>query len=288
MADATIERVALPDGESLAVHLLGSGPEVICMPGGPGRASVYLEDLAGLAQTHTLVRVDPRGTGLSPLPESRDSLAFPRLADDLEAVRQARGLATIDLLGHSAGCSVSLVYAARHPERINRLVLLTPSARGFADTSDDVKRIRAARSEEPWYAEVHEIEEMLKDAPEHRRARFDPALRPFSYGRWDDRAQAHAASTDTQMSMRAGAAFLPPDLDVDREWWLSALAAMPAPTLVVVGERDGMTGVESGHVVARLLPNATVVELPGAGHYPWVDAPEALRESLVSFLSSDS
>lgn len=284
MSDATIERVALPDGESLAVHVLGSGPPVICMPGGPGRASVYLEDLAGLAETHTLVRIDPRGTGLSPLPDSRASLAFPQLADDLEAVREARGLETIDLLGHSAGCSVSLVYAARHPERINRLVLVTPSARGFADTSNDVQRIRAARADEPWYAELHEIEEMLKDAPEHRRARFDPALRPFSYGTWDERAQAHAASTDTQMSMRAGAAFMPPDLDLDRDWWVAALKAMPAPTLVIVGERDGMTGVEAGGVIAGLLPNASVTVLPGAGHYPWVDAPDAFREALVSFL----
>lgn len=285
MSDPTLERIETADGQTLVLHVLGDGAPVVCMPGGPGRASAYLEDLAGLSATHTLLRLDPRGTGLSPLPDDRASLAFPNLAEDLEAVRAIRGLETIDLLGHSAGCSVSLMYAARHPERLTRLVLVTPSAFGFADTSEDVKQIRTGRSDEPWYAELHEIEEMLKDAPSHRRARFDPELRPFGYGRWDERCQEHAASTDTQMSMRAGAAFFPTDLEFDMDWWKGALAEMPAPTLVVVGERDGMTGVEAGHVVAGLLPNASVVEIPGAGHYPWVDAPDAFRDAVVSFLT---
>jgi pimeloyl-ACP methyl ester carboxylesterase len=283
--DATIDRVEAADGSSLAIHVIGSGPPVVVFPGGPARASAYLEDLAGLSATHTLLRIDTRGSGLSPLPDDRESLSFPRLADDIEAVRVARGLDQIDLLAHSAGCFVALVYAARYPDRVARLVLVTPSGRGFADTTEDVKRIRATRTGESWYAEAHEIEEMLEYAPAHRRNRFDPGLRAFGYAKWDERARAHSDSTDGQMSMRAGAAFWTPETQIDMEWLRSSLASMTAPVLVIVGSHDGMTGVQAGRVIADLMPRSSVVELPDSAHYPWVDAPDQFREALVSFFT---
>jgi pimeloyl-ACP methyl ester carboxylesterase len=282
-AAASLEPFQAADGLRLGLHVLGNGPPLVCVPGGPGRASEYLEDLAGLSQTRTLLRIDMRGTGTSELPEERDSLSFPRLADDIEALRVARGLETMDLLAHSAGCFVSLVYASRHPERVSRLILVTPSGRGFGDVGDDIAQIRAGRSSEPWYAEVAAIEAEIALAPPHRRERMDRGLRPFSYGRWDERAQAHAAATDSQMSLRATAAFGPSSFD--DEAFLAALKAFTAPTLVVVGTLDGMTGVKAGHLIGETIQNARLAEIDGAGHYPWVDAPAAFRDTVASFLS---
>jgi pimeloyl-ACP methyl ester carboxylesterase len=283
LPDSSVVHFDAADGTRLAVHLIGEGPPVICVPGGPGRASAYLEDLAGLSTTHTLLRFDLRGSGLSELPEERDSLSFPRLADDIEALRVARGLETVDLIAHSAGCFVALVYAARYPDRLSRLILLTPSGRGFGGPDDDVKAIRASRSGEPWYAEAAAVEAEVAMAPPHRRDRPHRELRVFSYGRWDERAQAHAASTDSQMSLRAMAGFSAPTFN--GEQFLAELKAFTGPSLIVVGSLDGATGVQGGHVIAAALPNVRVVEIDGAGHYPWVDAPDELREILVRFLS---
>jgi pimeloyl-ACP methyl ester carboxylesterase len=282
--DAIVEHFDAPDGTALGVHVLGSGPPVVCVPGGPGRASEYLEDLAGLADSFTLLRFDLRGTGVSELPADRDSLTFPRLADDIEVLRARRGLDTIDLIAHSAGCFVALAYAARHPGRVSRLVLVTPSGRGFGEVGDDIARIRRGRSGEPWYAEAVALEAEVAMLPPHKRDRPQPGLRMFAYGRWDERAQAHAASTDRQMSLRAMAAFGPGD-GLDGDDFFSALKAMTAPTLVVVCSLDGLTGVKAGHLVAGLLTDAEVVELAGAGHYPWVDAPAAFRDCVASFLA---
>jgi pimeloyl-ACP methyl ester carboxylesterase len=283
-APAGTLRIEMPDGTPIAVHVLGAGEPLVCIPGGPARASAYLEDLAGLTAHRTLLRVDLRGTGMSPLPEDRGSLAFHRLADDLEVLREARGLDTMDLLAHSAGCFVALAYAAKHPHRVRRMVLVTPSARPFGDVEGDIATIRASRSGEPWYAEAAAIAEELEFAPAHRRLRFDPGMRVFGYARWDERAQAHADSTDSQMSMRAMAAFAP-DAEAAAELDLTGrLREVTAPTLVLVGSLDGITGVKAGHVVADMLPNATVVEIPGAAHYPWIDTPDALRQAVVSFL----
>ncbi|MBV9098136.1 MAG: hypothetical protein JO079_08760, partial [Frankiaceae bacterium] len=86
--------VTAADGTRLAVHRRGSGaPALLCVPGGPGRASAYLGDLGGLDATFSLLLLDNRCTGQSELPADRDSLTFPRLADDVDAVRLALELA---------------------------------------------------------------------------------------------------------------------------------------------------------------------------------------------------
>jgi pimeloyl-ACP methyl ester carboxylesterase len=281
----SVERFEARDGVQLAVHVGGSGPPVVCVPGGPGRASEYLEDFGGLSESHTLLRVDLRGTGRSELPEERESLQFPRLADDIEDLRVARGLETIDIVAHSAGCFVSLVYAMRYPSRLSRLVLVTPSGRGFGDVEDDVAQVRASRSDEPWYPEAAEIEAELALMPAHRRARMDRGLRVFGYARWDERAQAHAAATDTQMSLRATAGFSADDFLEHGRRLREALQEVTAQVLIIVGDLDGITGVRAGRLVADPLPDATVQELSGTAHYPWVDAPETFRAAIVSFLA---
>jgi proline iminopeptidase len=283
---AVVVHVDARDGTRLGMHVMGNGPPLVCVPGGPGRASEYLEDLAGLSDAYSLLRFDLRGTGESELPDDRESLSFPRLADDIEDIRIDRGLQTIDLLAHSAGCFVALVYAARYPSRLSRLILVTPSASGFGDIGDDVERIRASRSNEPWYEAAAQIEAEVALMPAHRQRRLDRSLRVFGYARWDERAQAHAASTDGQMSLRATAAFASDSFRAEGQTFLAALREVRSPVLIVVGHLDGVTGVRAGHIVAGVLPDARVVQIAGAAHYPWVDTPDAFRETVVGFLSS--
>ena len=275
--------VTARDGTALAVHERGDGAPVLCVPGGPGRASTYLENLGGLDATHTLHLLDSRGSGDSPLPADRGSLAFPRLADDVEDVRLALSLDGADILGHSAGCPVVLLHAARYPDAVRRLVLVTPSGRPFGWSADDLEAIRAKRAGEPWYADAAEAAEIAPMANPALRRELDRAMRPLWYGRWDDRTQAHAAGADEQVSLRAAAGYVPgPDYDPAAA--LASLKGITASVLVVVGELDAMTGVTVADRFAETLPDARVSVIPGAGHFPWVDAPDAFRDAVAAFL----
>lgn len=277
-------RVQARDGVSLAVHEQGDGPPLLCIPGGPGRAAEYLEDLAGLAASRRLLLLDSRGTGESELPDDRDSLQMTRLPDDVEDVRVALGLDPAGVLAHSAGCAVSLLHAARHPDSVADLVLVTPSGRPFGWEPDDLDAIRAARSDEPWYAEAAEAQAAMENANPRVRAMLERETRPFWYGRWDERTSAHAAGADRQMSLRASAGFAPgPDYDP-----LAArdlLKSVAARVLLLVAECDALTGVTVAHRFAEVLPDAEVAVLPGAGHFPWVDAPDAFRSEVEQFLA---
>lgn len=277
-------RVAARDGTGLAVHSAGAGPGLLCVPGGPGRASTYLENLGGLDATRTLHLLDNRGSGDSDLPADRDSLAFPRLADDVEDVRAGLGLAPADILGHSAGCPVVLLHAARHPDAVRRLVLVTPSGRPFGWAADDVETIRASRAGEPWYDEAAEAAEIAPTANPGLRRELDRVMRPLWYGRWDERTQAHAASADDQVSLRAAAGYVP-TADYDPAAALESLRGITAEVLVVVGALDAMTGVSVAERFAEVLPSAEVAAIAGAGHFPWVDEPAAFRDAVEKFLS---
>ena len=277
-------KVTARDGTQLAVHDVGNGPGVLCVPGGPGRASTYLEDLGGLDRSHTLHLLDNRGSGDSELPADRDSLAFPRLADDVQDALVALSLPPADVLAHSAGCPVALLHAARHPEAVRRLVLVTPSGRPFGWAADDLDRIRELRAGEPWYAEAAEAAEIAPHANPALRRELDRVMRPLWYGRWDERTQAHAASADDQVSLRAAAGYVPgPDYDAGAA--LASLKGISAAVLIVVGELDALTGVSVADRFAEVLPDATVAVIPGAGHFPWVDQPEAFVSAVAAFLS---
>ena len=274
-----------PDGTRLAYTELGQGPPLLCLPGGPGRASAYLEDLGGLSAERALVRLDTRATGHSEVPADPSSLRFDRLAGDVEALREHLSLEQVDVLGHSAGCLVAQAWAAAHPERVHSLVLVTPTDRLQGGQRADVAAIRQGRQGEDWYAEAAEAQAALADAPPAQQQALVRATRPFFYGRWDERTQAHAATADRQSSKRAELGFGAGIEDVDLAGMLTALADLDVPVLVLGGERDALTGVAAVALVAGSFPRAQTVVLPGAGHFPWVDEPEAFRAVVSGFLA---
>lgn len=275
------------DGLRLSYRTVGSGPLLLCHPGGPGRASAYLEDLGGLDRTRTLVLFDARGTGASGRPEGDDGYAPDRLADDLDALRATLGLERADVLGHSFGGYIAQAWAARHPERVGRLVLVTTSVR-LADNADEVARetaeIRASRSGEPWYAEAAEAAADMDYAPRFERARLERMLRPFWYGRWGEREQAHAASADGQVNPRASLRMRELSRDFDWPAVFGRLATLSAPVLAVAGALDPLTP-PSASAALGTLPGGEVAVLDGVGHFPWVEAPEEFAATVEGFLA---
>jgi proline iminopeptidase len=272
------------DGTRLAYTEVGDGPPLLCLPGGPGRASAYLEDLGGLTASRTLLRLDNRGTGMSEVPADPASLRFDRMADDVEALRAHLGLETADVLGHSAGTLLAQTWASRHPDRVRSLVLVTPVAVLQGGDRSDAARIRASRAGEPWYADAAAAEAALADASPAERQALVRAFRPFYYGRWDERTQAHAASADRQSSRRAEEAFRLGGEQVDLAALERGLRAVAAPVLVLGGELDGATGVDAVHQVAASFPAATTAVLAGSGHFPWVDVPHEFAAVVADFL----
>src|SRR4051794_6103610 len=144
------------DGTRLEYHRTGEGEAVVCLPGGPMQSSAYLGDLGGLSAYRSLVRLDLRGTGESAAPADPATYRGDRQGGDGEALRGGLGRERIDLLAHSAGCALAVLYAARHPERIGRLALIAPSPRvvGLEIADEDRRELAELRRGEPWFEEA--------------------------------------------------------------------------------------------------------------------------------------
>ncbi|MFF4086660.1 alpha/beta fold hydrolase [Streptomyces nigra] len=269
------------DGTELAYHLRGEGEPLLVLPGGPMRASAYLGDLGGLSDHRRLVLLDLRGTGASGTPADPATYRCDRLVDDVERVREHLGLPRMDVLGHSAGGSLALLYAARHPERVARLALVTvtPWVLGMPATAEQRRAAARLREGEPWFAEAFPLFERWLSG----EGAFDPAIMPFFYGRWDDAARAHDARADAECNDEAADVYFSEGA-FDPAATRAALARLTAPALVLAGEVDGGPCPDLARRSAAVLPHAETVVQPGAGHYPWLDDPEWFVQRITAFL----
>ncbi|GAA3117325.1 alpha/beta hydrolase [Planomonospora alba] len=272
------------DGTRLAYRRAGDGHPLICFPGGPMQSSVYLGDLGGLPARHPLVLLDPRGTGGSAVPVDPAGYRCDRQVEDVEALRLHLGLDRLDLAGHSAGAAVALLYAARHPDRVGRLVLINPSPRvvGLEITDLDRRRVAELRRGEPWFPDAFAAFERIWAG--RATAADAEAIAPFTYGRWDAAGQAHHALGTDQRNAEAAAVYYSagaPDPHVVR----AALARLPARVLLVAGEYDVALPPQRAAEYAGLFPASELAVQPGAGHFPWLDDPRRFVETTVAFMS---
>jgi proline iminopeptidase len=272
-----------PDGTELAYHLKGEGRPLVCLPGGPMRDSAYLGDLGGLSARRQLILLDLRGTGQSAVPADPESYRCDRLVGDVEALREHLDLDRIDLLGHSAGASLAVLYATRHPHRVSRLALIAPSTRavGLDATVQMRQEIVDLRQGEPWFPAAAAA--WARIAAGQGSADDWTAIAPLSYGRWDAAAQAFQAADQEEVNPEA-ARYYYADGAFDPAAVRAALGAFRPPVLLLAGERDIATCPRLAAQFAALFPAAELAVQPGAGHIPWLDDPARLAAAIADFL----
>jgi len=280
------EQLNTTDGRTLAYRRTGSGSTLVCHPGGPGLPGAELADLAGLGDELELLLLEPRGTGGSTRPSDPDAYDFEHYVADLEELRVHLGQERIDLLGFSHGGMVAIAYAAANPDRVGRLLLVATLAHRDEALDGEMERGLAEREAEPWYPEARaalDEEEAADFADDEALAANLARQWPLYFGRYGEPEQAFVQTL----------AGLVPNADALRRFnsavWPSfdlrpALERIEAPTLVVAGERDFIAPPMAGDAIAAGIAEAELVVLPGVGHFVFVEAPEAFREAVLSFL----
>jgi pimeloyl-ACP methyl ester carboxylesterase len=279
--------LSTPDGRSLFYEVRGDGEPVVCHPGGPGFSGAYLGELGGLTRFRALVALDPRGTGRSDPPGSLDAYALGDYVADLGRLQEHLGMDRMDLLGHSHGSLVALLYAARYPERIGRLVFVAVGSRFHGQQVAAMHEAMQQRSGEPWFddasAAVQEEQEgKFRDDAE--LGRLVARELPFYFAHYGENERAFVRSALEQPVHAAALRYFN-----DHEFLTfdlrPALADVTASTLVVAGEKDFLLGPAACREVTDGIANARLEVLEDVGHLPWVERPADFAAAVGAFLS---
>jgi proline iminopeptidase len=277
-----IEIFTTPEGLTLSYQRRGSGPLLVCHPGGPGCSAAEFRDFAGLDDTFELVLLSPRGSAGS---DPADDYALSSYAADVEALREHLGVEALDLLGFSHGGMVAMVYAAQFGPRVRRLVLAGTLAVWGDDAQAAMERGIEERRGQPWFDEAQqaiEEEQAGEFSSVDELSANTQQQAPLYFHRWEGNERigrelfsdfAHSEPLH-QFNTREF-----PTLDLRPE-----LRAIAAPTLVVAGENDMIAGPVCGEAIVRELSDGRLVTIPATGHFLYLEQPDGFRTALTEFL----
>jgi pimeloyl-ACP methyl ester carboxylesterase/DNA-binding CsgD family transcriptional regulator len=266
------------DGVQLAWAEIGAGPVMI-------KAANWLSDLEyelespvwghwfGFFGDHfQFLRWDERGCGLTD--REVEDLSFDRWLEDLERVVTVSGVQEpFGLLGISSGAAICCAYAARHPERVSRMILYGGYARGWAK--------RQNTEGEREYRAILELMRLGwgKENPVFRQvftSRFVPGASEKQIG-WFNELCRRTSSGDMAARLLEARS----SIDVT-----GLLGAVKAPTLVVHSRDDEVCPISEGRRLAAGIPGAQFVELDSRNHILLEDEPAWARfqEVVLDFM----
>lgn len=264
--------LAVPGKPTLYAVTIGNGDRtVIVVHGGPGVSHAYLRpewDVIG--ETARVVYYDQRGCGSS---ARWTPYSWQAHIDDLDRVVNAATRGRVILAGTSWGSLLSVIYAHRHPERVEALLL------------SGVPR---------WPAGVAEWRAHLPDSIQHRLSRIEsglevdplpppdsahlllqtPGIQPALAGRL---ARSRVCD-DVSLATSASYASLPPLDSIDIQIPLLIIRGAPSRSDRAASLKDGWLMLSSH------FPGATVVNVDESGHDPWFENPRATFSAIQKFL----
>jgi pimeloyl-ACP methyl ester carboxylesterase len=267
--DRVVEQAGNRAGKpTLHVEERGSGTPLLLIQGLGYAVWAWRNQLEQLAAHHRVIAFDNRGAGRSQKPPGPYSI--DELAADAARVLDERGLAGAAIVGLSMGGFIAQTLALARPELVRRLVLVGTSA-GGPDALPQPEETRQA-----WAA--------ARGLPPEEFAR---ATMQYSFAPgWTD---AHAAEYESLLAARIEFP-TPPDA------WAAQYAAceeflargapveeIEAPTLVVHGRLDRIVDPRNGDLLARRIPSARLLGLPGCGHQVPLEAPDRFNAAVLEF-----
>ncbi|MBU6956842.1 alpha/beta hydrolase [Pseudomonas sp. CVAP len=265
------------EGVTLHVRVGGKGPAVVLLHGFGDTGDMWAPLAADLARDHTVVVPDLRGMGLSSIPDS--GYDKKTQAGDIRAVLAALGIEHSVVIGHDIGTMVAYAYAARYPQRTDRLVVMDAPVPGIPPWNEIV------RSPMLWHFDFGgpDAERLVAGRERIYLDRFwnefagnptkvDEATRQH-YAKLYARPGAMHAAFAQFRSIRQD--------EVDNK--ASMATRLTMPVLAIGGEKS--FGSNEAIVMRNAADKVTEVVVPGAGHWLMEEAPTQTIRAVRDFIA---
>ena len=276
----------IPLQDSLRLHyrVLGNGPATVLIPGKTGLAA----DLESLARGRRIIFYDQRSRGQSDVNPDKTSIWVDYEVQDIEAIRTHFNLEKMSIMGWSYMGAIVALYAASYPARVDRLILMCAiPPRSEAPYIDaDVRAKKENERINPEDAKrLKEMQQQGLDAsdPEAYCREFDRIITPRQMGKPETlvRMRSDPCAFANEWPINKSHNFPP----VVTEWdWRKRVKAAMAPALVIHGAED-LIEEGASREWAATLPDARLLIIPGSGHFPHLEAPDAFFPAVDQFLA---
>jgi len=253
----------------------GSGPPVLLLNGGLMSIAAWDPFLPFFGDRFRIVRCDLRGQLLSPGTPHADMFGH---ADDVLAVLDHLGIDRIHVIGPSYGGAVATILAARHPDRVQSLVIATATDRLTDRMLADSRELQATARDAASGGDRLKVYQLF--APNTFSEKWLASQPPDLL---EQRARQIAMLPDTFFSGLADLMAALDTLDLGDE-----LPRIKAPTLVIGAELDKVFPVEHSKSLARAIPGARLTIIPDVGHAAIVENPPAFFGPMVSFIDEQA
>lgn len=256
------------NGVELAFVDQGAGTPVLLVHGFPLDHTMWNAQIDALSKDCRVIAPDLRGFGQSGAGDG--TVTIGQLADDLAALLDGLGIdQPIVLCGLSMGGYVAFQFWQKHGGRLAGLILC--DTRAVTDTPE----MAAGRLEM--------AERVLREGPAPLVEQMMPKL--FAQTTAKDRPElvdslhrVMMATDPSAIAATAGGMAQRPDM-------VARLAEIDCPTLVIVGEQDAISTPDEMREIARAIPRARFVEIPGSGHMSPMERPAEVNAAMLEFLS---
>lgn len=249
-------------------HHRGDNVPIVLVHGYPASGRAWDGQLTGLLQRgHEVVVVDQRCCGRSD--KDFDDVSISALADDVVSLVDELSLNRPVLNGWSLGGGVALMAASRLGDRAGGLVLTCGMAPRLTSGDDW-----------PWGMSVDDLGGFVAGIQGGRPA----GLRGLAEAAVSSDVGEEAVGWLTRMYLEAGPKIDDSLLDLGKVDQRDELGALQVPVLVIGAEKDGFLAPEAVEKTAEIARDAQLVNIPGVGHSPFLEAAEAYQSALVDFL----
>lgn len=265
------------EGVKLHVRVGGKGPAVVLLHGFGDTGDMWAPLAADLARDHTVVVPDLRGMGLSSIPDS--GYDKKTQAGDIRAVLAALGIEHSVVIGHDIGTMVAYAYAARYPQRTDRLVVMDAPVPGIPPWNEIV------RSPMLWHFDFGgpDAERLVAG---RKRIYLDRFWNEFAGNptKVDEATRQHYAKLYARPgAMHAAFAQFRSIRQDEVDNKASMATRLTMPVLAIGGEKS--FGSNEAIVMRNAANKVTEVVVPGAGHWLMEEAPTQTIRAVRDFIA---
>lgn len=268
------------DGATIHVRVGGKGPAVVLLHGFGDTGDMWAPLAADLARNHTVVVPDLRGMGLSSHPE--DGYDKRTQAADIRSVLTKLGIDHSAVVGHDIGTMVAYAYAARYPDKTDRLVVMDAPVPGIPPW-DQIVRLPAL-----WHFDFGgpDMERLVAG---RERIYLDRFWNEFAGdpSKVDEATRQHYAEIYARPNAMHDAFAQFRAIRKDAEDNKTAMATkLTMPVLAIGGEKS--FGANEAIVMRNAATNVTELVVPNAGHWLMEEAPATTIPAIHHFIDGKS